>query len=63
MRESLAKITPAPFARRNIFCTNRLFQNKYELYEWTMEARAKGMEDPDEIRHYVREQEIAIHGA
>src|SRR5262249_43062603 len=62
-RELLVKITPDPFARRNIFCTNRLFQNKYELYEWTMEARVKGMTDPDEIRRYVREKEIAIHGA
>ncbi len=63
VREDLAKITPTPFARRNIFCTNRLFQNKYEMYEWTMEAIAKGITDPDEIRHYVREREIAIHGA
>jgi hypothetical protein len=63
VREDLAKITPTPFARRNIFCTNRLFQNKYEMYEWTMEARSKGITDPDEIRHYAREREIAIHGA
>jgi hypothetical protein len=61
--EFLVKITPAPFARRNIFCTNRLFQNKYELYEWTLEARAKGITDPNEIRRYVHEREIAIHGA
>ena len=33
MREYLVKITPAPFAHRNIFYTNRLFQNKYEMYE------------------------------
>lgn len=62
-REYLVKVTPAPFARRNIFCTNRLFQNKYELYEWTMEARRMGMTDPDEIRHYIHEREIAMHGA
>src|SRR5579859_7960322 len=32
IREDLIKITPLPFAHRNIFCTNRLFQNKYEMY-------------------------------
>jgi len=62
-REFLVKITLAPFARRNIFCTNRLFQNKYELFEWTQEARAKGMTDPGEIRRYVHEKERTVHGA
>lgn len=62
MREHLVKVTPPPFARRNIFCTNRLFQNKYELYEWTQEAKAKGITDAKEIRRYVREREINIHG-
>ncbi len=62
IRELLLKTTPAPFAHRNIFCSNRLFQNKYELYEWAIEARAKGMTDPDEIHRYVHEKEIAIHG-
>jgi hypothetical protein len=63
VREQLVQTTFAPFARRNIVCTGRLFQNKYELYEWTMEARRKGMTDPDEIRHYIHAKEIAIHGA
>src|SRR5579859_395922 len=61
--EDLVKITPAPFARRNIFCTNRLFQNKYEMYEWTQEARAKGLTGPGEAWRYARDKEIAIHGA
>ena len=26
---------------------NRLFQNKYEMYGWTMEAIAKGITDPN----------------
>jgi len=63
MREYLVKITLAPFARRNIFCTNRLFQNKYEMYEWTHEAIAQGMTNFAEIRRYVHEKEMAIHGA
>lgn len=29
----LRQETPAPFARRNIFCGNRVFANKYELAE------------------------------
>ena len=29
----LKQETPAPFARRNIFCGNRVFANKYELAE------------------------------
>ncbi|HWS84821.1 MAG TPA: hypothetical protein VN207_11255 [Ktedonobacteraceae bacterium] len=63
MRELLVKTTPNPFALRNIFCSNRLFQNKYEIYEWTYEAIAQGMTNFAEIRRYVREKEIAIHGA
>jgi hypothetical protein len=63
MRAHLLKITPAPFARRNIFCNNRLFQNKYEMYEWTQEARAKGITNPHEIWAYAREKEISTHGA
>jgi len=63
IREHLVKITPPPFARRNIFCTNRLFQNKYEMYEWTQEARAKGITDPRAIWNYARDKEISIHGA
>ncbi len=63
MRAYLVKITPPPFARRNIFCSNRLFQNKYEMYEWTQEARARGITDPGEIWNYARDKEISIHGA
>lgn len=31
VREYLQRTTPVPFTNRNIFCGNRLFQNKYEL--------------------------------
>jgi hypothetical protein len=57
------KTTQLPFAKRNIFCGSRLFQNKYEMYEWTQEARAKGITDPREIWRYARDKEISIHGA
>jgi hypothetical protein len=63
MQVYISQMTPAPFARRNIFCSNRLFQNKYEMYEWTQEARAKGITNPEEIWHYARQKEISIHGA
>ena len=62
-RESVQKTAPAPFARRNIFCTNRLFQNKYEMYIWIVEAIEQGMTDLGEIRDYARQKEISIHGA
>ncbi len=57
------KATPPPFARRNVFCGNRLFQNKYEMYEWVQEARFKGMSNPREIWRYARQKETALHGA
>lgn len=63
IREQLLQDAPAPFARRNIFCTNRLFQNKYEMGEWICEAIDKGMIDPGEIHHYARQKEISVHGA
>ncbi len=63
IREHLLKITPVPFARRNIFCSNRLFQNKYEMYEWIQEAIAKGITNPDEIHSYAQQKEICIHGS
>jgi hypothetical protein len=63
VRDYLVNSTPAPFARRKIFCGNRLFQNKYEMYEWTQEARAKGITDPGEIWTYARDKEISVHGA
>ena len=63
VRKHLLQTTPAPFARHNIFCTNRLFQNKYEMYEWIQEAIDKGITNPGEIHHYARQKEISIHGA
>jgi hypothetical protein len=33
LRERLIQQTPEPFKRRNIFCGNRMFLNKYELAE------------------------------
>lgn len=55
--------TPLPFARRNIFCGNGLFKNKYELFEWMLEARRKGIADPREIRRYAYQKEKSIHEA
>jgi hypothetical protein len=43
------KMSPAPFARRNVFCGNRLYKNKYEMNEWFQEAHSKGMSDPRDI--------------
>lgn len=60
--EELMRITPTPFTKRNIFCGNRLYQNKYEMSAWTQEARAKGITDPGEAWKYAREKEISIHG-
>ncbi len=62
IRTMLLQTTPEPFARRNIFCGNRLFQNKYEMSEWAQEARAKGITDPVEVFRYARQKEISIHG-
>lgn len=33
VRERLLRQTPEPFARRNIYCGNRMFANKYEFVE------------------------------
>ena len=55
--------TPAPFALRNVFCGNRLYQNKYELNELLQEARSKGMSDPRDAWRYARQKETALHGA
>src|SRR5712692_7749941 len=57
------KTSPAPFARRNVFCGNRLYQNKYEMNEWLQEAHSKGMSNPREIWRYARQKETALHGA
>ncbi|HJT58384.1 MAG TPA: hypothetical protein VJ761_17900 [Ktedonobacteraceae bacterium] len=57
------KTSPAPFAQRNVFCGNRLFQNKYEMNEWAQEARTKGISNPREIWRYARQKETTLHGA
>jgi hypothetical protein len=57
------KTTPLPFARRNIFCGSGLFKNKYELFEWMLEARRKGITNPRAIRSYAHQKEMSIHGA
>jgi hypothetical protein len=62
LHERLVKTTQPPYARRNIFCGNRLFQNKYELTAWIQEARGQGMTDPGDIWSYVHQKEISIHG-
>lgn len=61
--EHRMKTSPPSFARRNVFCGNRLYQNKYEMNEWVQEARIKGMSNPREIWSYARQKETAIHGA
>jgi hypothetical protein len=33
VREQLLQQTPEPFARRNVYCGNRMFANKYEFAE------------------------------
>ncbi len=58
----LIETAPVPFARRNVFCGNRLFQNKYEMSAWVQEARAQGITDPSEVWRYARQKEISIHG-
>ena len=63
IREHTRRTTPPPFARRNIFCSNRLYQNKYEIYEWIHEAIVKGMTDVHEIQRYARQKEISLYGA
>jgi hypothetical protein len=63
IRERIRNMTPPLFARRNIFCNNRLYQNKYEMYEWIQEAIVKGITDVHEIRRYARRKEISLYGA
>ena len=57
------KTSPAPFARRNVFSGNRLYQNKYEMNEWLQEAHSKGMSTPRDTWRYARQKETALHGA
>ena len=61
-RAHLLKTTPAPFAQRNIFCGNRLYQNKYEMSAWVQEAHAKGITNPGDAFRYARQKEIRLHG-
>ena len=63
IRKHMQRTTPPPFARRNIFCGNRIYQNKYEMYEWIQEAIVKGITDVHEIQYYARQQEINLYGA
>lgn len=63
IREHTQRTTPPLFARRNIFCSNRLYQNKYEMYEWIQEAIIKGITDVHEIQRYARQKEISLYGA
>jgi hypothetical protein len=63
IREHMRRTTPPAFARRKIFCGNRLYQNKYEMYEWIQEAIAKGITDVHEIQRYARQKEISLYGA
>lgn len=62
IRERLMQTTPGAFARRKIFCGNRLYQNKYEMSAWIQEARAQGITDPGEVWRYARQKEISTHG-
>jgi hypothetical protein len=39
LHERLAQKTPEPFKRRNIYCGNRVFANKYELAEQVQHLR------------------------
>ncbi len=61
--EHRRKTTPAPFAQRNVFCGDRLYQNKHEMHEWLQEAHSKGMSDRRDIWRYARQKETALHGA
>jgi hypothetical protein len=58
----LVQTTPEAFARRKIFCGNRLYQNKYEMSAWVQEARAQGITNPGDVWRYARQKEISIHG-
>jgi hypothetical protein len=46
-----------------IFCSNRLYQNKYEMYEWIQESIVKGITDVHAIQRYARQKEISLYGA
>ncbi len=41
LHERLAQKTPEPFKKRNIYCGNRMFANKYELAEQLQELRRR----------------------
>ena len=40
VRERLLRESPEPFARRNIFCSSRIFANKYEISEDLSQRRS-----------------------
>jgi hypothetical protein len=40
VRQRLLRDTPAPFARRNIYCGNRVFANKYEFAAQRPQSKA-----------------------
>lgn len=61
VRQRRVKTTPAPFTQRNIFCGNRLFQNKYEMAAWIEEAKAQGLTNRVEILRYAFTKEKSIH--
>ncbi len=63
VKEPLIKPEQETEGRRNIFCSNRLYQNKYEMYEWIQEAIVKGITDVHEIQRYARQKEISLYGA
>ena len=62
-QKNAESIENALIARRNIFCNNRLYQNKYEMYEWIQEAIVKDITDVHEIQRYARQKEISLYGA
>ncbi len=41
VRARLIEKTPEPFKKRNIYCGNRMFANKYELAEQLQELRRR----------------------
>lgn len=47
VRERLRRCTPVPFARRNVYCGDRVFANKYEFAEdYRRHAAAKSTPTP-----------------
>jgi hypothetical protein len=63
IRIHLQQMTPTPFLKRNIYCGNRIYQNKYERYEWIQEAINEGITDLHTIQSYARQRERSLYGA